>query len=121
MKRESQSGATATAERRAQHRYPLQLRVELRPAREDKDAAHTAETSDISATGLYLEGDTALLREGSRVELSVHLPTGADGAGVDLRGVGRIVRVVHQPGQPTGVAVRFDQIEFLADELESFT
>jgi len=105
-------------ERRHNTRFPLQLEVEWSPAGRPCQGGRTA---DISATGLYVEGDAEPLSAGSPVQLRVRLPLEEGGCPVDLRGSGRVVRVKRTGGDQVGVAVAFDRIEFLADDLESLT
>ncbi|MEE9233931.1 MAG: PilZ domain-containing protein [Candidatus Acidoferrales bacterium] len=121
MEERPQTGRAAVAERRSQQRYPLQFPVEVRPRLSEPLAEGKGRTVDISSAGLYLDAEEAPLQEGSRVELSVRVPAGADSSAVDLRGCGRVVRVDRHRGGWMGLAVEFDQIEFRPDELESLT
>lgn len=121
MREKDRSGVTAVAERRTEQRYPLQLQVDLRSPSGEAASAYDWQTCDISATGLYVRGDAGSLEEGSRVQLTVRLPVRADGGAVDLRGVGRVVRVDRAADPEVGVAVSFDQIQFSEDDLESIT
>lgn len=109
------------SERRAQHRYPLQLAGELHPENTAAEAALRGQTRDVSITGFYLLGGRQGLEEGSSVELALWLPLGADGQETDIRGQGRVVRVDQEGDKRMGVAVEFDRIEFVPTEVESFT
>ncbi|MFQ5723628.1 MAG: PilZ domain-containing protein [Terriglobia bacterium] len=121
MREKPQTGTAAVAERRGQQRYPLQFQAEVRSLQSEPGAEKKGRTVDISSAGLYLEAEVASLREGSRIELSLRVPAGAESSAVVLRGCGRVVRVDRHRGERMGLAVEFDQIEFRPDELESLT
>ena len=108
-------------ERRTRQRYPMQLRVDVRPAGERSQDSYAGETSDISASGFYLSGGPDSLAEGNTVEVDVWLPLGEDGACRGVRGQGRIVRIDRGDQKQIGVAVKFDRIDFSPEELDSFT
>lgn len=107
-------------ERRTRQRYPMQLRVDVRPAGNGA-SAYEGETSDISASGLYLRGGPESLTEGSTVEVALWLPVGEDGKCRGVRGQGHVVRVDRRADKQIGVAVKFDRVDFSPEELDSFT
>ena len=109
------------SERRAQHRYPLQLSVDLLPLDDPADSALHGQTHDVSINGFYLIGGPQLLEEGSSVELALWLPVGAEGQETGIRGQGRVVRVDRGVNEQIGVAVKFDRIEFTSGDVETFT
>lgn len=109
------------SERPAQHRYPLQVSVDLLPLEDSGDSALHGQTRDVSINGFYLTAGPEFLEEGSSVELALWLPVGADGQETGIRGQGRVVRVDRGADEQVGVAVKFDRIEFASAEVETFT
>lgn len=109
------------ADRRDGQRFPLRLRVDWGAAEKPGATLQAGETSDISAGGFYVRGPEGALREGSPVEVRVCLPVLDPHCPVDLRGLGRVVRVDQLDGSKVGVAVSFDRIELKADDWESLT
>ena len=109
------------AERRDGQRFPLRLRVDWGAADRPDASLQPGETFDISATGLYVQSDTSAPAAGSPVELNVRLPLLDPHCPVDLRGLGRVVRIDQLDGERVGVAVSFDRIELKADDWESLT
>lgn len=114
---------SAGTERRAQARYPVQLRVELRSPENELASPHQGQTQDISSSGFYLLGAPESLHEGSRVQVSLWLPEGLAEEQAGLRGLGRVVRLERRENEALGVAVKFERVELAsktkAEESES--
>ena len=121
MAQKTPAEETLTAERRNSRRYPLQLEVDLRTHQEGSVAVASGQTRDISVRGFYFSGLPESLQEGARVELAIRLPGPTEGRRVEVRGVGRVVRVDLGSDNKIGVAVKFDRIDLSAEELESIT
>ena len=69
-------------------------------------------TRDVSSKGLFLELDQPL-SEGTRVQLTLQLPSEVTGKPVLLRCVSRVVRVVHEGEKRIGVGAIIENYEFV--------
>lgn len=98
-------------ERRAQHRYPMELAVELYSTGGHANLLYRGHTRDVSSNGFYVAGVPHLLQEGSRVQVMVWLPAGDGRRQAGLRGLGRVIRVEREDNDQVGMAVRFDRVE----------
>lgn len=108
------------SERRIHERFALQLRVDLRQP-DGAESTHQAVTEDICASGFYVAEGPPALREGSHVEVVLWLPMGTEDKYAGLRGLGRVVRVDRGPGEKAGVAVRLDRVDFVPEDVKTFT
>jgi len=106
------------AENRTGKRFPLQLPIRVNKA--EAGAEHKAVTGNLSAAGVYIQGD-ASMDVGSQVEFEITLPpevTGSD-HNVTIQGRGRVVRTdTPQKGHNgdknfRGVACVIDSYEFV--------
>jgi hypothetical protein len=97
-------------EKRRATRFPMALPVILaRPA----EAEEMAQTRDVSSGGVYFEVAEAP-SPGSRLEFVLTLPTEITLTGpVQIRCVGKVVRVDHGLGRQVGVAATIDRYEFM--------
>ena len=77
------------------------------------EAEEMAQTRDVSSGGVYFEVGEAP-QPGSRLEFVLTLPTEITLTGpVQIRCVGKVVRVDHGMGRQIGVAATIDRYEFL--------
>jgi hypothetical protein len=77
------------------------------------EAVEMAQTRDVSSGGVYFEVGEAP-QPGSRLEFVLTLPTEITLTGpVQIRCVGKVVRVDHGMGRQIGVAATIDRYEFL--------
>ena len=77
------------------------------------EAEELAQTRDVSSGGVYFEVSEAP-SPGSRLEFVLTLPTEITLTGpVQIRCVGKVVRVDHGAGRIIGVAATIDRYEFL--------
>ena len=97
-------------EKRRATRFPMALPVILaKPA----EVEEMAQTRDVSSGGVYFEVGEAP-QPGSRLEFVLTLPTEITLTGpVQIRCVGKVVRVDHGMGRQIGVAATIDRYEFL--------
>jgi hypothetical protein len=98
-------------EKRRAIRFPMVLPVILKKAMESE--ARTL-TREVSSGGVYFEGSEAPA-PGSRLEFTLTLPTEVPRpqGPVQIRCVGKVVRVDHGFGGQVGVAATIDRYEFL--------
>lgn len=113
-------------ERRVGQRFPYLLPVSLRQCCGEVQGAGF--TQDLSSRGVFLFTDMALT-EGSEVELTLRMPSEITlGESMRVRCRGRVLRVVKSgttmapsasgrdlAGPRVGIAVRFDNYEYLRD------
>lgn len=118
MKLTATSGVVVM-DRRAQPRYPLELEVDLNPAGAGPDSTLRGRTRNVSSTGVYLVRESEAPPEGSRVEVALWLPVGNEQQ--PIWGEGSVVRIDRRDDLQVGLAVRFDRIDFAADDTETFT
>jgi hypothetical protein len=77
------------------------------------ESEEMAQTRDVSSGGVYFEVSEAPA-PGSRLEFVLTLPTEITLTGpVQIRCVGKVVRVDHGMGRQVGVAATIDRYEFL--------
>ena len=69
-------------------------------------------TRDVSSKGLFLELEQPL-EEGTRMYLTLQLPSEVTGKPVLLRCLSRVVRVVHEGEQRIGVGAIIENYEFV--------
>jgi PilZ domain len=119
-------------ERRVGQRFPYLLPVTLRECSGDIQGAGF--TQDLSSRGVFLFTEAAVI-EGSEIELTLRMPSEITlGENMRVRCRGRVLRVVKPPASGAqngtgrdpvsprfGVAVRFDNYEYLPDLIESGT
>ena len=97
-------------EKRRATRFPMALPVILSKPAESEEMA---QTRDVSSGGVYFEVGEAP-QPGSRLEFVLTLPTEITLTGpVQIRCVGKVVRVDHGMGRQIGVAATIDRYEFL--------
>lgn len=103
--------------RRAAHRFPLQLSVQVRVTAPAWSARFPGTTRDISSTGVYFLS-AQKVEAGSAVEVLVRLPQRILPRGeAQVRCQGRVLRVDALPGGPTpmlGVAASIEGSDFLS-------
>lgn len=98
-------------EKRRARRFDLSLPVRVM-AVGDQKSSQTVRTKDISSSGLFIEFEERV-QAGTKVELLVSLPQEITQAGVvQIRCIGRVVRVERSSSERTGVAVTIDRYEF---------
>jgi hypothetical protein len=98
-------------EKRRARRFDLTLPVQVTAVGERK-SCRTVRTRDISSTGLFIEFDERV-QTGTKVEMLVTLPKEITQVGaVQIRCVGRVVRVDYGSHDRMGVAVTIDRYEF---------
>ena len=114
-------------ERRVGQRFPFLLPVSLREASSGIEGLGF--TQDLSSRGIFFFTDAAL-HEGAAIELTLNMPSEITlGETMRVRCRGRILRVVKRsdPGLPevpaqsetqVGVAVRFDEYEYLSESAD---
>jgi hypothetical protein len=114
-------------ERRVGQRFPFLLPVSLREASSGIEGLGF--TQDLSSRGIFFFTDAAL-HEGAEIELTLNMPSEITlGETMRVRCRGRILRVVKRsdPGLPevpaqsetqVGVAVRFDEYEYLSESAD---
>lgn len=118
-------------ERRVGQRFSYLLPVSLRECSSNLQGAGF--TQDLSSRGVFLFTD-APLAQGSEIELTLRMPSEITlGENMRVRCRGRVLRVVkptttpvqnfagRDPGPRFGVAVRFDNYEYLPELVESST
>ncbi len=106
------------AENRTGKRFPLQLPIRVHKAQAGDE--HQAVTGNLSAAGVYIQGD-ASLDVGSQVEFEITLPPEVTGGqqNVTIQGRGRVVRTDSPPpghnrdSNYRGVACVIDSYEFV--------
>ena len=96
-------------EKRRAHRFPMSLPLLMaRPEGEE-----TVSTRDVSSGGVYFEVEEAP-QTGSKLEFVITLPTEITLTGpVQIRCIGKVVRVDRGTGGQIGVAATIDRYEFL--------
>ena len=98
-------------EKRRATRFPMALPLILAKQAEASD--ELAQTRDVSSGGVYFEVAEAPT-PGSRLEFVLTLPTEITLTGpVQIRCVGKVVRVDHGAGRQVGVAATIDRYEFV--------
>lgn len=101
-------------ERREARRFNLSLPLLVHFPGEQGVSESKATTRNVSFRGLYFVA-SAVQSADSAVEFILTLPDELTGAGdLRIRGLGRVVRTQSQDGQ-TGVALRIERYEFLAE------
>ncbi|HSB75404.1 MAG TPA: PilZ domain-containing protein [Terriglobales bacterium] len=106
------------AENRTGKRFPLQLPIRVHKAQASGETK--AVTGNLSAAGVYIQGD-ASLDVGSQVEFEITLPPEVTGGeqNVTIQGRGRVVRTDTPPpghngdSNYRGVACVIDSYEFV--------
>lgn len=97
-------------EKRRATRFPMALPLILAKQAESDELA---QTRDVSSGGVYFEVAEAPT-PGSRLEFVLTLPTEITLTGpVQIRCVGKVVRVDHGTGRQIGVAATIDRYEFV--------
>jgi len=98
-------------DKRRARRFDLDLPVQVLTVGEQKPF-ETVRTRDISSTGLFIEFDQRV-QAGTKVELLVTLPREITQTGpVQIRCMGRVVRVERGERERTGIAVSIDRYDF---------
>ena len=100
-------------DKRRANRYSFRMKAQV-------DSVGTGEltepidtwTRDVSSKGLFLELDQPL-DEGTRVQLTLQLPSEVTGKPVLLRCLSRVVRVVHEGEHRIGVGAIIENYEFV--------
>ena len=101
-----------TQKKRRAHRFGLALPVILMAA-DRKKAPRTIRTRDISSTGVLLQYDGQVL-PGTTMEMVVTMPESVtQTTPVQLRCIGRVVRVVRAHRNRMDVAVKIERYEFM--------
>ena len=119
--------APVRVERRVGQRFPYLLPVSLRQSANSLEGVGF--TQDLSSRGVFLFCDVPVT-EGASLELTLRMPCEITlGESMPVRCTGRVLRVVrpteessHSPGAETkiGIAVKFEQYEYLPERDESF-
>jgi hypothetical protein len=103
-------------ERRVAHRYEVTVPVQVRAAGQGRKDVPYGQTRDISTSGLYFTVPQPL-QAGSRIEMSLTLPTAITGGNeVILEVVARVVRVEDGSGaghQKIGVAAHIEKYDIV--------
>ncbi len=98
-------------EKRRANRFPMALPLVL--ASSTATANEPAQTRDVSSGGVYFEMNEAP-EPGHRLEFVLTLPSEITLAGpVQIRCVGKVIRVDQGAGRQIGVAATIDRYEFL--------
>lgn len=100
-------------EQRKTHRYDLKLPFELIRTG-SKHVGKTGETRNLSSGGVLFTTD-ADVAVGQPIEFVITLQTGEDGSSVQLRCVGKVVRIErrHDSSKPPTVAATVERFEFI--------
>ena len=102
--------------RRSSLRFPLELPTKLRWMEGDQVSTLHTQTTNMSSSGLYLLVGTQD-QPGSVIEFEVKLPAEmTKGAGVVLRGKGRLVRREKLAGERVGIAAVIERYQFSPEE-----
>lgn len=103
-------------ERRVARRYDVTVPVRVRNTGQEIKELPYGKTRDISTSGLYFTVPQPL-QAGSRIEMSLTLPTAITGGNeVILEVVARVVRVEDGPGaehQTVGVAAHIEKYDII--------
>ena len=101
-------------ERRAAQRFKIPVTVEVRFGSEATESEFMhAKTLDVSSGGLYLKSNQRLA-VGSRIALSLTLPTNGSGAIVDCKA--KVVRLEENPNAMAGrfgIAIMIESYNFI--------
>ena len=100
-------------DKRRSNRYSFRMKAQV-------DSVGTGEltepidtwTRDVSSKGLFLELDQPL-DEGTRVQLTLQLPSEVTGKPVLLRCLSRVVRIIEEGDNRVGVGAVIENYEFV--------
>ena len=102
-------------ERRRQERTPVRVPVKVRSPKTGDGSEQSAETRDLSSSGVFLYSESAL-QAGAKLELVIMLPGGLGmGPGGWTLCQASVVRVEESDGKGIGVAATLDRIEQLPE------
>ena len=100
-------------DKRRANRYSFRMKAQVGSVGSDALTEPIATwTRDVSSKGLFLELDQPL-DEGTRVQLTLQLPSEVTGKPVLLRCLSRVVRVIHEGEHRVGVGAVIEDYEFV--------